>query len=1707
MTERAAARRHAWCDRPAASAATQYPHPARRQLLAATALAALIGWGALAFTPPAHAQLPSGGTVVGGSATITTGTSQVTVNQSSNRGVIDWRSFSIGPGARVDFRQPGASAVTLNRVTGPDPSVIAGQLTANGQIVLVNGAGVLFANGAQVNVGALVASTATISNPQAFMADGRIAFDVPSPIAGAGVVNAGTITVREGGLVGLVGSMAANHGVINARLGRVTIGGAETFTVDLAGDGLINFQIGQPVTRQPVDRQGRKMPLASNTGTINADGGVVTMTARAAGGVVDSVVNVGGAIRARAVSQEGGVLVLDGGDGGTVDVTGKLDVSGKDAGQRGGQVIATAKGGKVDVGSSAVIDASGASGGGKVNIGGSYQGQGPVANARDVTVAPGATIDADATRQGDGGTVIAWSDNATVFGGTITARGGPRGGNGGFVETSGKDTLAVLDGAAVNAGAVAGRAGSWLLDPTNMTIGATEAASIVSSLAGGTSVTVTTSATGGEPGNITVAAPIMASTGTTGVTLTLQAHGSINVNAAIQLTGPSVSVVLDAATLSSAAPVRSIVLNALVEADFLRLMAAGDIIQTGGSVRTSAAEPLRADAGGTVQLTSPTNDVGFIFGSAGTNFRYVDANQVTLGGDSDGVPQDLFIGAGAYLDIAADAINLFPGSVIGAVLGTGGPPANPTGVTVLRPTTPGTAMVIGGPGTAGLSQAALASGIVTGTLRIGSVGRAADTVLGGATTGAESAAGTITVQGLDLRTSAVQTLVLESGAAGTAITQSATEPLLVNALATATRADAAVVLRGGALNNEIGTVAHILRVGDADVSAATGLYSLDVRFGLTVGSLGSATLPLVGLRSSGTTPSLPVNAAIVAGAVDINTGPGGLLINNAIAARGGNVTLTAFPGTIGTSADGAIDVGPGTLTMTAGTGIALTAPVTAGAVNFTATGGVAIGNPGNVIAALATVASAATGSPVAHLFVDSAVSMTVESGGLTVSGFTTIVSAGQLTVNGSIAGQNFVNLRGNGILQTAGTISATSVFLTAGGDTSIIQMGGNITSSVGDLSATAGGAVQLTSTTNKVATVVGSAGTDFRYVDADTVVLGSGAQGITIGAGRYLDIAADGIGIAPGVLIGAMLAGQSRVDNPTGVTVLRPVTAGTPVVIGGTGGTGLTQAALSAGIRTGTLRIGSIGRAAGTVLGGATITGESAAGAITVQGLDFNGSGAAVRTLVLESAAGGTAIGQTAPIAVTALATSVTGSGAVELTQDNAVGALAHVARISDTTLGTQSGTYRYVDGASIPIVTVAGSGTPLIGQRDSGAAPGAPANSAILTSGDVTLVSRTGSIELINGLAAIGATVRLSAADQIFQSAAGGVVASGLLAVAGGAVDLSTAAGLNDVRSLSGSAAGSFEGLGDFRLINAASVTVPAAGVAGDSLVPTVAGVHAGAGATLELAIGTGDIVASNTALAAPDGLVLLRRVAGATGSEIILDNVSFDTGSGAPNLVVLDLTGSADLLSGNFAALKGSTTPPGGGSPIAAGPNPDGGILLTNVNAGDTTMYLVGGPGSTIAGSGTFGLLGVYVPHANPITLTGSVRTVDPATPHPVSAPFSAPFDATTFAGFHVRRIGAPVAVQTFNQCPIGSGICAAPPPPPERETEIPPTVQRPPDGPGREVGAPDSALVIDFAINLSPPTPLGLSSVILVNQGNEYFFNADEEQRKRHVARGGK
>lgn len=78
-------------------------------------------------------------------------------------------------------------------------------------------------------------------------------------------------------------------------------------------------------------------------------------------------------------------------------------------------------------------------------------------------MASGARIDVSARQQGNAGTAVVWANELTVYAGTIYATGGALGGDGGFVEVSGKDTLVFRGG--VDASAVAGQLGTLLLDP------------------------------------------------------------------------------------------------------------------------------------------------------------------------------------------------------------------------------------------------------------------------------------------------------------------------------------------------------------------------------------------------------------------------------------------------------------------------------------------------------------------------------------------------------------------------------------------------------------------------------------------------------------------------------------------------------------------------------------------------------------------------------------------------------------------------------------------------------------------------------------------------------------------------------------------------------------------------------------------------------------------------------------------------------------------------------------------------------------------------------------------------------------------------------------------------------------------------------------------------------------------------------------------
>ncbi|MBI1209438.1 MAG: filamentous hemagglutinin N-terminal domain-containing protein, partial [Azospirillum sp.] len=519
------------------------------------ALAAGIVAGLLA--QPAWAN-PEGGVVAGGGATISTAGTQLTVHQQTDQAIINWQSFSIGSNEVTRFEQPGAGSIALNRVVGGARSDISGLLQANGNVWIVNPAGVLVNAGGRVDVSGFLATTADIRD--ADFLNRRFEFSKPSPDQDATVVNRGTISVGERGLAGLVAPGVGNAGLISGRMAQVVLAGAPTFTVDFSGDGLVRFDATSKVTKRPDG----VTALVTNDGVISAPGGTVMLTANAAAGIIDDVINSKGVIAAQAIAVQGGDVILSGGDSGIVTVEGTIDVSGAAAGQTGGTVTVTGQ--KVGVLAGARIDASGSAGGGEVRIGGDFQGghasaeklaqfnvrpaRKPVPNAKVTVIAAGAVINADATLYGSAGQVIVWADDQTYFEGTIEARGGLNGGDGGFVEVSGKQTLSFRGG--VDTTARHGTAGTTLLDPRDITItsaGADDAGlSATGILFNDAGIDTNTDATftPGAIGALTGAVVIQASrdffvndavTFTAATTVSLEAGRNMSVAATIDSTG------------------------------------------------------------------------------------------------------------------------------------------------------------------------------------------------------------------------------------------------------------------------------------------------------------------------------------------------------------------------------------------------------------------------------------------------------------------------------------------------------------------------------------------------------------------------------------------------------------------------------------------------------------------------------------------------------------------------------------------------------------------------------------------------------------------------------------------------------------------------------------------------------------------------------------------------------------------------------------------------------------------------------------------------------------------------------------------------------------------------------------------------------------------------------------------------------------------
>ncbi len=627
-------------------------------------LAVMLAWGGLALVTP------KGGVVSAGSASITEMPGQMTITQNTPHVAINWQSFGIAAGQSVQFIQPGRSAVALNRVTGADPSAILGRLSANGQVFLVNPNGILFGPGASVDVGGLVASTLNISDSD-FMA-GRYRF---SGAGTAELLNQGALQAANGGYVALLGAQVNNQGTVVTPNGSVALAAGQAMTLDLLGDRLLSVRVDQGVANA----------LLSNGGLLQADGGQVLMSTQAAGNLLANAVNNTGVVQAQTVESRQGTIVLLGSmDSGTVSLGGTLDVSGG-PGQKAGRVLATShQVGLFD----AHILASGGAGGGQVLIGGGYQGRDPaVPHAQAVHMSAGATIEANAREQGDGGQVVLWADGSTRALGQVSARGGATGGDGGLIETSGQ--WLDVGGLRVDTRAPLGKIGTWLLDPADITISSaatTDAAAsggvfapnsgvsaaninvtdLVTAL-GGSNVTVSTENTGlsgSGSGDITVSAAL---TWTDSTTLTLNAAGNVNVNQAITGTDGSLAlnaggdVMVGAAIKTTTGQLsftaaQDVYINAAttIITGNLQAVAGRNVTVRAASTITTGNMVLRADndgtgpgaAAGTVAITCGSNCLTITTGELSVRFNPVNyagtgneilayANKLTGGGALD----------------------------------------------------------------------------------------------------------------------------------------------------------------------------------------------------------------------------------------------------------------------------------------------------------------------------------------------------------------------------------------------------------------------------------------------------------------------------------------------------------------------------------------------------------------------------------------------------------------------------------------------------------------------------------------------------------------------------------------------------------------------------------------------------------------------------------------------------------------------------------------------------------------------------------------------------------------------------------------------------------------------------------------------------------------------------------------------------------------
>jgi filamentous hemagglutinin family protein len=262
------------------------------------------------------------------------GQTNVTVNQTAAKAILNWNSFNIGARTTLTFDQHGnANWTALNRVgNSVAPSQILGAVKADGQVLVINRNGIVFGGASQINIGSLIASSANITDQQ-FLNKGIYSTQsgasyLPS-FSGAGgkiIVEQGALITTTapasvtagGGFVLLMGTEVANAGSIATPKGQTMLAAGDDFILR-PGYGTAANQTSTTRGNEvaPVLYAGSTSGSVSNTGLVLAQQGDITL----AGHVItqDGIL-----LSTTSVNQRGTIHLLNS----ATDTTGRVTLTG-----------------------------------------------------------------------------------------------------------------------------------------------------------------------------------------------------------------------------------------------------------------------------------------------------------------------------------------------------------------------------------------------------------------------------------------------------------------------------------------------------------------------------------------------------------------------------------------------------------------------------------------------------------------------------------------------------------------------------------------------------------------------------------------------------------------------------------------------------------------------------------------------------------------------------------------------------------------------------------------------------------------------------------------------------------------------------------------------------------------------------------------------------------------------------------------------------------------------------------------------------------------------------------------------------------------------------------------------------------------------------------------------------------------------------------